>query len=193
MNNKVRELQRGLYRAAKENRKRIFYSLHDKIERNRSESKTHNHPQWTAGYLVCANFFCKVFGFHDKSYRFVSYLFLGRCQSAIFTASFITNLLASTPMRPATLYLIVTRWILQIQQFWYDVTFVKQKIYSSWSITSYIHSGREGKIEKLVAAIDQSEIRGLLPLRVRKPCRPIWSSGAASVSVTRISPAVTLV
>ena len=31
MNSKVRELQRGLYRAAKENRERVFYSLHDKI------------------------------------------------------------------------------------------------------------------------------------------------------------------
>jgi len=31
MNNKVRELQRGLYRAAKENRERVFYSLHDKM------------------------------------------------------------------------------------------------------------------------------------------------------------------
>jgi group II intron reverse transcriptase/maturase len=33
MNSKVRELQRGLYRAAKANRERIFYSLHDKIYR----------------------------------------------------------------------------------------------------------------------------------------------------------------
>jgi len=31
MDIKVRELQRGLYRAAKGNRKRIFYTLHDKI------------------------------------------------------------------------------------------------------------------------------------------------------------------
>jgi len=31
MDIKVRELQRGLYRAAKANRKRIFYTLHDKI------------------------------------------------------------------------------------------------------------------------------------------------------------------
>jgi len=33
MNSKVRELQRGLYRAAKANRERTFYSLHDKIYR----------------------------------------------------------------------------------------------------------------------------------------------------------------
>jgi group II intron reverse transcriptase/maturase len=33
MDMKVRELQRGLYRAAKANRKRIFYTLHDKIYR----------------------------------------------------------------------------------------------------------------------------------------------------------------
>ena len=33
MSKQVRELQRNLYRAAKVNRKRVFYSLHDKIYR----------------------------------------------------------------------------------------------------------------------------------------------------------------